>query len=98
MMKLQDAVYNWLTIKVVADARKDDEAAQETEQFFACMLKEDYKVEEIAFKKENEMYMVTLKNEEGSKQFRFPAELIETMLEQINREPEKYVNYKSHRT
>jgi hypothetical protein len=61
------------------------------------MLKEDYKVEEIAFKKENEMYMVTLKNAEGSKQFRFPVELIETMLEQINREPEKYINYSSHR-
>ncbi|KHF29873.1 hypothetical protein LR68_01352 [Anoxybacillus sp. BCO1] len=39
-MKLQDAVYNWLTITVVAHARPDDAAAQETERFLPiCCVK-----------------------------------------------------------
>ncbi|WP_334110590.1 hypothetical protein, partial [Anoxybacillus sp.] len=91
-MKLQDAVYNWLTIKVVAHARPDDTAAQETEQFFADLLREDHAVEQIAYTKEDDVYTVTFAVNNEASTFRFPAELVETMLDQINREPEKYIN------
>ena len=92
-MKLQDAVYNWLTIKVVAHARPDDTAAQETEQFFADLLREDHAVEQIAYTKEDDVYTVTFAVNNEARTLRFPAELVETMLDQINREPEKYMNY-----
>ncbi|KIQ93259.1 hypothetical protein LH47_02659 [Anoxybacillus thermarum] len=92
-MKLQDAVYNWLTITVVAHARPDDTAAQETERFFADLLREDHAVEQIAYTKEDDVYTVACTVNNESRTFRFPAELVETMLDQINREPEKYVNY-----
>ncbi|MCG3083630.1 hypothetical protein JEG43_12150 [Anoxybacillus sp. LAT_35] len=92
-MKLQDAVYNWLTIKVVAQARPDDTAAQETEQFFSDLLREDHAIEEITYTKEDDVYTVAFTVNNESRTFRFPAELVETMLDQINREPEKYVNY-----
>lgn len=92
-MKLQDAVYNWLTIKVVAQARPDDTAAQETEQFFADLLREDHAMDQIAFTKEDDVYTVTCTANNESRTFRFPAELIEAMLDQINREPDKYANY-----
>ena len=36
MGSLQDAIYNWLTIKVVADARPNDLAAVETNR---CSLR-----------------------------------------------------------
>nr|WP_221248189.1 hypothetical protein [Anoxybacillus mongoliensis] len=82
-----------MTIKVVAQARPDDTAAQETEQFFADLLREDHAMEQIAFTKEDDVYTVTCTANNASRTFRFPAELIEAMLDQINREPDKYANY-----
>nr|WP_241736730.1 hypothetical protein [Anoxybacillus flavithermus] len=82
-----------MTIKVVAQARPDDTAAQETEQFFADLLREDHAVEQIAYTKEDDVYTVTFAVNNEARTLRFPAELVETMLDQINREPEKYINY-----
>jgi hypothetical protein len=93
MKSLQDALYNWLTIKVVADARPDDEAAQETEVFFAEILKNDFQVTDIEVSKDEVMYLIKFQKGNEQKTARFPVELIDVMLEQINREPEKYINY-----
>lgn len=93
MKSLQDALYNWLTIKVVFDARPDDKAAAETEEMFREMLVEDYGLENIQTAINGEMYeIVYVQNGEGGKK-QFPRELIDVMLDQINLEPEKYVNY-----
>ncbi|WP_213587705.1 hypothetical protein [Paenibacillus sp. J2TS4] len=43
-MNLRDALYNWLQIKVVSDARPEDEAAKNTLQFFEGILTEDHHV------------------------------------------------------
>ncbi|RAK23216.1 hypothetical protein B0I26_101170 [Anoxybacillus vitaminiphilus] len=93
MKSLQDALYNWLTIKVVADARPNDQAARETERFFAEILKNDFQVTNLHTTKDETMYFITYEQDEQPKTTRFPAELIEVMLEQINSEPEKYANY-----
>jgi len=92
-MKLQDAVYNWLTIKVVAHARPDDTAAQETEQFFADLLREDHAVEQIAYTKEDDVYTVTFAVNNEASTFRFPAELVETMLDHCYKNCSSTVNY-----
>jgi hypothetical protein len=93
MKSLQDALYNWLTIQVVADARPDDQAAQETAAFFAEILKNDFHVTNIQVKKDEAMYIVHYQREQEQKTSRFPVELIEIMLEQMKSEPEKYTNY-----
>jgi hypothetical protein len=93
MKSLQDALYNWLTIKVVADARPDDQAAWETERLFAEILKNDFQVTNLHITKDEAMYLITYEKDEQQKTTRFPVELIEAMLEQINSEPEKYANY-----
>ncbi|MFC3884253.1 hypothetical protein ACFOU2_12425 [Bacillus songklensis] len=93
MKSVQDAIYNWLTIKVVADARPDDHAAQETLAFFDLLLKEDHGVESLTFTKDDVMYLVTYVVHGEAKAARFPVELIDVMYEQIEREPHKYVNY-----
>jgi methionine-rich copper-binding protein CopC len=93
MKSLQDALYNWLTIKVVADARPNDQAAKETELFFAEILKKDFHVTNISVTKNEVMYAIKYEKDNEEKTARFPVELIEVMLEQINSEPEKYVNY-----
>ncbi|MBN6889189.1 hypothetical protein ACUXCC_004456 [Cytobacillus horneckiae] len=93
MMPLQDALYNWLTIKVVTDARSDDRAALETEEMFFSILNDDHGISNIQYEKNDGMYNVQYLHENERKQTRFPIELIEIMLTQIQAEPEKYVNY-----
>ncbi len=93
MKSLQDAFYNWLTIQVVADARPNDRAAQETASFFREILKNDFRVANVEVQKEDAMYLIHYEKEEQQKTMRFPAELIEALLEQIENEPDKYMNY-----
>ncbi|MDM5189662.1 hypothetical protein QUF99_20795 [Bacillus sp. DX4.1] len=90
MRSVQDALYNWLTIKTVAEARPHDEAAQETYLLFRNMLHEDHYVTDVAVEKKEDMYFVTYEQEGEKKSTRFPLELIDCFLDQMNREPEKY--------
>ncbi|GGE66742.1 hypothetical protein [Priestia taiwanensis] len=93
MKSVQDALYNWLTIKVVADARPDDKAAQETYELFDSILKEEHNIHEVEIEVNEEMYLVTYVKGEERKNTRFPAELIDCYLDSMHREPEKFVNY-----
>ncbi|PEA55354.1 hypothetical protein CON64_08145 [Bacillus pseudomycoides] len=90
MRSMQDALYNWLTIKIVAEARPYDEAAQETYMLFHNMLYEDHQLKHVTVEKKEDMYFVTYEREGEKKSVRFPLELIDCFLEQINRDPEKY--------
>jgi hypothetical protein len=93
MKSLQDALYNWLTIKVVCDARPDDTAAIETENMFRDILVNDHGVDVKGIRKEEDMYFIDFSQESEDKTVRFPVELIDVMLNQIQAEPEKYKNY-----
>jgi hypothetical protein len=93
MHSVQDALYNWLTIKVVAEARPDDEAAQETYELFDSMLREDHGITSVTIEKLDEMYLVTYEKQGETKSTRFPAELIDCYLDHMKREPEKFRNY-----
>lgn len=46
-MKLEDTLFNWLQIRLVADARPEDNAAKETVDFFRTALLEDHLVDEV---------------------------------------------------
>lgn len=92
MKSLQDVLYNWLTIKVVCDARPDDTAANETLSHFEELLTE-HQVSNIELTNDDVMYYVSYQQGEEQKKNRFPRELIDIMLNQINKEPEKYENY-----
>ncbi|QYF81628.1 hypothetical protein KY492_22225 [Brevibacterium sp. PAMC21349] len=92
MKSLQDALYNWLTIKVVCDARPDDSAARDTEMFFMQMLKDDHQVIIDSVTKTEPFYYVEYLLGDEMKKQRYPIELIDIMLDQIQLEPEKYKN------
>lgn len=92
-MNVHDSIYNWLTIKVVTDARPEDEAATETEEMFLQMLKNDHGINEIQYEKADLFYHVSYRDNEDSKSTKYPIELIEVMLKQILAEPEKYKNF-----
>ncbi|MEY2191373.1 hypothetical protein AB7942_01390 [Neobacillus sp. BF23-41] len=92
MKSVQDTLYNWLTIKVVCDARPDDTAARDTLNLFEEMIA-DLQLLNIEVTKDDVMYYVSYQQGEETKKTRYPQELIEVMLNQINQEPEKYENY-----
>ncbi|WP_394232660.1 hypothetical protein [Niallia oryzisoli] len=93
MKKVQDAIYNWLTIKVVTDARPDDQAAAETEQMFMSIITVELGLSEIYVKKDNGFYHISYVKEGEQQTTRFPQELIEVMINQINESPDRYQNY-----
>jgi hypothetical protein len=92
MNSVQDTLYNWLTIKVVCDARPDDTAARDTLHLFEEMLA-DLNLSNIEVTTDVVMYYVSYQQGEETKKTRFPRELIEVMLQQITQEPDKYENY-----
>ena len=59
MNSVQDALYNWLTIKVVCDERPTDKAAVETESMFLAILEEDHKVSDITIEVDDVMYHIS---------------------------------------
>ncbi|MGP1907338.1 hypothetical protein ACTSEZ_04165 [Metabacillus sp. JX24] len=93
MKSIQDSLYNWLSIKTVADARPEDTAAADTFSLFDQLLKENHDIQEISVQKDDVMYLVAYKLNGEHKTSRFPVELIDSMIEQIEAEPEKYKNY-----
>jgi hypothetical protein len=93
MKSLQDAIYNWLTIKIVAEARPDDTAARDTFELFEDILVNEFKLKDISIQKDEVMYLVTYKIDGEVKSARFPTELIEVMYDQIQNNPERYQNY-----
>ncbi|MFC0274679.1 hypothetical protein ACFFIX_25465 [Metabacillus herbersteinensis] len=93
MKSLQDALYNWLTIKVVADARMDDTAAQDTADIFLRILRNEHHIHTINVEREELMYLITYQVDENEKTVKFPTELIDVMLNQMIDEPEKFKNY-----
>ncbi|WP_425515827.1 hypothetical protein [Mesobacillus maritimus] len=92
-MSLQDKLYNWLTIKVVVDARPEDTAARDTMNMFEQLLADENGIKSPEVTVDEDMYYIAVKSDEQQKTYRFPRELIEVMLDQISDEPEKYVNY-----
>lgn len=93
MKSLQDAIYNWLTIRVVLDCRPNDLAAAETEKMFLDILKNDHSLENISVTNDLMMYYVNYEQNGEQKMHRFPRDMVEVMLKQINNAPERYENY-----
>lgn len=87
-MRFEDALFNWLQIKVVADARADDRAAQDTAQFFYEILVEDHKLTDIAVAEHGEgMLRMTYRQDGEPGHKTFDRELVEQLLHDINMNP-----------
>lgn len=87
-MKLQDALFNWLQIRLVAEARPDDNAAQETESFFAEILRDDHKLADVRIAKTDEtMVHVRYEQDNKTKTQMFDKEQAEQLLRDITDNP-----------
>ncbi|WP_126425936.1 hypothetical protein [Brevibacillus marinus] len=88
-MKLGDALFNWLQIRVVADARPNDRSAQETVNFFRQILTEDHQVGELEYQKDDAVYTVRYQHEGKTLTQQFPIEAVEQLLEWVEQESEQ---------
>lgn len=93
MKTLQDALYNWLTIKIVSNARPDDSAAKETTELFEEILLTKFGATDLEISKDKTLYHISYTHEGEKKENRFPIILADFTLDQINENPERYVNY-----
>lgn len=86
-MTLDDALFNWLQIRYVAEQRPDDGAAKETFQFFTELLKEDFKLQKIEVQTDNGMYVVQYVHEDSQEEKRHPIEFVHQLYIDIESEP-----------
>lgn len=86
-MKLDDALFNWLQIKYVAEQRPEDNAAQETYQFFTEILKEDHKLENIQVSEAEGKYLIQFTSAGQKEEKHFPVEFVHQLLIDIESEP-----------
>jgi hypothetical protein len=91
-LKLQDALFNWLQIKTVSDARPDDHAAKETLSFFEEILSEDHQLTKFEITNTDDtMIHIRFESDGKSKTLMFQRETVEQLLEDIKSNP-KYNN------
>ncbi|ANE47343.1 hypothetical protein SY83_14905 [Paenibacillus swuensis] len=69
-MNLRDTLYNWLQIKLVADARPEDRAAADTRDFFELMLTEDHHALPFGISSADEENIHVFYTEAGNRKFR----------------------------
>lgn len=64
-MNLHDALFHWLQMKKVAEARPNDRAALDTMQFFTDVLLEDHQLAHFElFEQDEEFYYVSFRKME----------------------------------
>jgi hypothetical protein len=87
-MVLQDALFNWLQMKIVSDARPEDGAAKETLDFFWIILAEDHHLSdiEVGIEDGEKLFVQYVVNGESKKQI-FDRERAEQLLTDINSNP-----------
>ncbi|EIT84935.1 hypothetical protein A374_12850 [Fictibacillus macauensis ZFHKF-1] len=86
-MTWDDALFNWLSIKKVAEQRPADEAASDTLSFFTELLTEDHQTSQLHVLQKDGWYIVTgdYNGEAFQKQFR--TELVDALWQSIEAEP-----------
>lgn len=86
-MKLENALFNWLQIQVVSSARPNDRAAKNTVDFFHEILVEDHGLQDIRVEADDTMYTVRYTEEGKPNEKKYPREVVEQLLHDIENEP-----------
>lgn len=87
-MRLEDALFNWLQIQIVAEARPDDRAAIDTRDFFMQILTEDHGLTNVSIDRiDDTMIHIRYEREGRSKVQMIPREAGEQLLNDIEANP-----------
>lgn len=85
--QFENALFDYLQIKVVSDARPEDDAAKKTSDFFYSILEEDHKLEHLEYTKDETMYHVKYTADGKTKTQFYDREAVEQLLSAIEAEP-----------
>ncbi|WP_010270166.1 hypothetical protein [Paenibacillus senegalensis] len=87
-MELRDALFYWLQMKLVCEARPEDQAAKDTLAFFEQILSEDHALEHYRIAESDTVSIHVSAESRGQVQsFRFDREMAEQLLGQIESNP-----------
>ena len=86
-MQMRDALFYWLQMKVIWEARPTDHSAKETAQFFAEILREDHHITEKEVKLEEDAYKVRFFVKGEPDELRFDRQQVEQLLQAIESDP-----------
>lgn len=87
-MELRDALFYWLQMKVVCEARPQDQAAKDTLSFFDQILTEDHSLSEYSISLADETgYQVVAEVNGETKTYRYDRELTDQLLADIAANP-----------
>ncbi|WP_214629132.1 hypothetical protein [Paenibacillus agaridevorans] len=87
-MRLEDALFYWLQIKLVAEGRPDDDAALRTLAFFEDILREDHGLDQVAVSSmDSDRIKVTYEKAGKPYSQHYPRELGEALLQDIISNP-----------
>lgn len=88
-MQLNDALFNWLQIEIVREARPSDRSAADTVHFFEELLREEHQVISIHKQLKDTKYELTyqFQDQEKKETISFPREVAEKLLQDILAEP-----------
>jgi hypothetical protein len=80
-LTLMDALFYWLQMKIVSDARPDDDAARETLRFFAQILSEDHELTffEVSLEEDQKIHVFYMKKDGTSRTVWFDREAAEQL-------------------
>ncbi|PZD93912.1 hypothetical protein DNH61_20665 [Paenibacillus sambharensis] len=87
-MRLEDALFNWLQMHIVSEARPDDRAASDTRDFFLQILNEDHHIVKVGVAQTDDAMIHVIYETDGGSQTRLiPREAAEQLLADIVSNP-----------
>jgi len=87
-MRLDDALFNWLQIKLVAEGRPGDRAAEDTVAFFEQILSEDHGLESFEIQTVDDTMVHVAYMKDGKRRTQlYDRESAEQLLADINANP-----------
>ncbi|CAM4263471.1 DUF4247 domain-containing protein [Paenibacillus tarimensis] len=87
-MHLEDALFNWLQMNIVAEARPDDRAASDTRDFFLQILTEDHHIVNVGVAQTDDAVIhVIYETGDGLQTQLIPREAAEQLLAEIVSNP-----------
>jgi hypothetical protein len=92
-LELRQALFHWLQMQIVCEARPRDRAAKETTLFFAEVLREDHQVTQLAQKWEQDQYVILFRRAEEEQMQTFSRATVEQLLQDILAEPKYQLSF-----
>jgi len=86
-MDTEKAIFNWLQIAVVSEARPEDEAAKKTADFFREILVEDHNISDIRYERDPFNYLVFYEQNGENYKLNFATSTVEKLIMDIENEP-----------